>query len=101
MKATIDDGIDDVCFTPLGKTDFMTWKTSLSANFTDGILIIHEGRIIARGTLEELRAQADAGEAHLEEIFLQLTAEKVATASPAERENSSESNTGIFAPPSR
>ncbi len=39
----------------------------------DLIAIIHEGRIIARGTMEELRAQADAGEAHLEEIFLKVT----------------------------
>ena len=39
----------------------------------DEIAIIHEGRIIARGTMEELRSQADAGEAHLEEIFLKVT----------------------------
>jgi len=39
----------------------------------DAIAILHEGRIIARGTLEELRTQADAGEAHLEEIFLKVT----------------------------
>jgi len=39
----------------------------------DLIAIIHEGRIIARGTMEELRRQADAGEAHLEDIFLKVT----------------------------
>ena len=39
----------------------------------DVLAIIHEGSIIARGTMEELRAQADAGEAHLEEIFLKVT----------------------------
>jgi ABC-2 type transport system ATP-binding protein len=39
----------------------------------DTIAIIHEGRILARGTLEDLRRQADAGEAHLEEIFLKVT----------------------------
>ncbi|MGD8361813.1 MAG: ABC transporter ATP-binding protein, partial [Gemmatimonadota bacterium] len=39
----------------------------------DAIAIIHEGRILARGTLEDLRRQADAGEAHLEEIFLKVT----------------------------
>ncbi len=39
----------------------------------DLIAIIHEGRIIARGTMEELRSQADAGEAHLEDIFLKVT----------------------------
>ena len=39
----------------------------------DVLAIIHEGDIIARGTMDELRGQADAGEAHLEEIFLKVT----------------------------
>jgi ABC-2 type transport system ATP-binding protein len=39
----------------------------------DVLAIIHQGTIIARGTMEELRAQADAGEARLEEIFLRVT----------------------------
>ncbi|MFC1791185.1 ABC transporter ATP-binding protein [Gemmatimonadota bacterium] len=39
----------------------------------DLIAIIHEGDIIAQGTMDELRGQADAGEAHLEEIFLKVT----------------------------
>lgn len=39
----------------------------------DEIAIIHEGTIIARGTMEELRAQVDDGGAHLEEIFLKVT----------------------------
>jgi ABC-2 type transport system ATP-binding protein len=39
----------------------------------DAIAIIHEGNILAQGTLDDLRTQADAGEAHLEEIFLKVT----------------------------
>ncbi|MGI9627224.1 MAG: ABC transporter ATP-binding protein [Longimicrobiales bacterium] len=39
----------------------------------DEIAIIQNGVIAARGTLSELRSQADAGEAHLEEIFLKVT----------------------------
>lgn len=39
----------------------------------DRLAIIHEGRLIAQGTMEELRRQAGAGEAHLEEIFLKVT----------------------------
>jgi ABC-2 type transport system ATP-binding protein len=39
----------------------------------DAIAIIHQGKIIARGTMEQLRREADAGEAHLEEIFLKVT----------------------------
>jgi ABC-2 type transport system ATP-binding protein len=39
----------------------------------DDLAIIHRGRILARGTMEELRRQAQAGEAGLEEIFLRVT----------------------------
>ena len=38
--------IDAVRFTPLGKTEAMTWGQSLSANFTDGIVVLHKGRIV-------------------------------------------------------
>jgi ABC-2 type transport system ATP-binding protein len=39
----------------------------------DDLAIIHEGSVIARGTMEELRSQSQAGEADLEEIFLKVT----------------------------
>jgi len=39
----------------------------------DVLAIIHEGSVIARGTMEELRNQAEAGQAGLEEIFLKVT----------------------------
>ena len=38
--------LDSVSFTPLGKTESMTWAQSLSANFTDGIVVLHKGRIV-------------------------------------------------------
>ncbi|RMH21681.1 MAG: ABC transporter ATP-binding protein [Gemmatimonadetes bacterium] len=39
----------------------------------DRIAIIREGEVIAQGTMDELRAQLDAGGAHLEELFLKVT----------------------------
>ena len=39
----------------------------------DRIGIISGGNVIALGTMDDLRAQAHAGEAHLEEIFLKVT----------------------------
>jgi len=39
----------------------------------DDLAIIHEGSVVARGTMDELRTQAQAGEADLEEIFLKVT----------------------------
>jgi hypothetical protein len=38
--------IDAVTFTPLGKSEPMTWAQSLGANFTDGIVVLHKGRVV-------------------------------------------------------
>lgn len=46
LTYAIDEGIDAVSFTPLGGGDPMTWEESLSANYTDGVLILHKGRVV-------------------------------------------------------
>jgi CubicO group peptidase (beta-lactamase class C family) len=46
LTYAIDDGIDAVAFTPMGGEKPMTWEESLRANYTDGILIIHEGQVV-------------------------------------------------------
>ncbi|MGH9176136.1 MAG: serine hydrolase domain-containing protein, partial [Vicinamibacterales bacterium] len=38
--------IDGITFQPLGRSDSMTWADSLLANYTDGILVLHRGRIV-------------------------------------------------------
>jgi hypothetical protein len=61
LSYAIDDGIDTVRFKPLGGDKAMTWKESLSANYTDGILIIHKGRIVYEryfGCLNEMGKHA-------------------------------------------
>lgn len=46
LEAAIDPAIDQITFTPTGQTKPMTWKDSLAANFTDGIVVLHKGRIV-------------------------------------------------------
>ena len=46
LEYAIDDGIDAVSFTPMGGEKPMTWEESLPANYTDGILVLHKGRIV-------------------------------------------------------
>lgn len=46
LSYAIDNNIDAITFRPLGSEDEMTWAESLSANYTDGILILHKGRIV-------------------------------------------------------
>jgi ABC-2 type transport system ATP-binding protein len=56
-----------------GKTVFFsTHILEVAEKFCDRIGIIHRGRLIAHGTLEELRDQAK-GQESLEKIFLELT----------------------------
>lgn len=38
--------IDALQFTPLGAEQPMTWAASLAANYTDGIVVLHRGRIV-------------------------------------------------------
>lgn len=38
--------LDAVRFVPLGGTAPMTWAESLAANYTDGIVVLHRGRIV-------------------------------------------------------
>ena len=56
LSYAIDKSIDSVRFTPLGSDKPMTWKQSLEVNYTDGVLIIHAGRVVYEwysGCLEE------------------------------------------------
>jgi len=57
-----------------GGTVFLSTHTlEVAEALCDRIAIISVGKIIALGSMEELRAQAHAGGAHLEEIFLKVT----------------------------
>jgi ABC-2 type transport system ATP-binding protein len=57
-----------------GATVFMsTHILEVAERMCDRAGIIHEGRLIALGTMDELRKNSASGQATLEEIFLQLT----------------------------
>ena len=38
--------LDAVSFTPLGKDTPMTWGQAFDANYTDGVVVMHKGRIV-------------------------------------------------------
>jgi ABC-2 type transport system ATP-binding protein len=61
-------------FVDYGGTVFLSTHTlEVAEALCDRIAIINQGEIIASGTMDELRTQAEAGGAHLEEIFLKVT----------------------------
>jgi len=46
LRQALDSSIDAVRFTPLGSSESMTWGQSLAANYTDGIVVLHQGRVV-------------------------------------------------------
>jgi ABC-2 type transport system ATP-binding protein len=61
-------------FTAAGGTVFLSTHTlEVAEALCDRIAILHDGKIRAMGTMDELRSEAAAGTAGLEEIFLKLT----------------------------
>ncbi|MDJ0841931.1 MAG: serine hydrolase [Acidobacteriota bacterium] len=40
------DGLNSLTFTPMGGDKPMTWGEAFEANFTDGIVVLHRGRIV-------------------------------------------------------
>ena len=55
---------------------FSTHTTELAEQVCDRVAIVDQGRVLAEGTLEELRTRVAAGSATLEQIFLRLTDEE-------------------------
>ena len=46
LPIALDRGIDGVTFTPLGGKQPMTWEAAFDANYSDGVLVLHRGRIV-------------------------------------------------------
>lgn len=64
--------LDAVTFCPSGQSDLMTWEQSLAANFTDGILVLHRGRVVYERYFGVL-------DAHTQHLAFSVTKSFVAT----------------------
>jgi len=45
-SVALNQRIDALRFVPLGAAEPMTWEQSLAANYTDGIVVLHRGRVV-------------------------------------------------------
>ena len=63
-----------------GTVVMTTHILDVAERMAERIGVLAGGRLIAEGTLEELRGQAGTGRANLEDIFLDLVAERSAAA---------------------
>ncbi len=46
FEENIDPKIENINFLPIGQQKKMSWKESLEKNYTDGIIILHKGKIV-------------------------------------------------------
>ena len=46
LPAALDSTLDQVTFTPLGADKKMSWNEAFDANYTDGIIVLHHGRVV-------------------------------------------------------
>lgn len=46
LPLALDAGIDAVRFTPLGGGQPITWAEAFDVNYSDGLLVLHHGRIV-------------------------------------------------------
>ena len=61
LSYELDKNIDAIPFIPTGSNRPMTWRQSLDANYTDGIMILHHGKVVyerQNGCLNELGKHA-------------------------------------------
>ena len=54
LSYNLDKKIDSLTFTPWNSTKKMTWEESLWANYTDGMIILHKGKVVYERYFSEL-----------------------------------------------
>ena len=64
------DDIDGLTFTPLGGDRPMTWRESLDANYTDGIIVLHRGRVVYERYFGVLKPEGQHGAMSVTKTFV-------------------------------
>lgn len=70
LERALRDDIDTLRFIPLGSSETMTWEESLSANYTDGIVVLHRGRIVYERYLGVLKEDGQHGAMSVTKSFV-------------------------------
>lgn len=55
LRYALDPQVDAVTFTPWGSSQPLTWRESLGRNYTDGILVLHHGKVVYERYFGELQ----------------------------------------------
>ena len=70
LPVALRSDIDGLRFTPLGSPQTMTWRQSLDANYTDGIVVLHRGRIVYERYFGVLKPDGEHGAMSVTKTFI-------------------------------
>ncbi len=70
LPVALREDIDAVTFTPLGASRAMTWRQSLDANYTDGIVVLHKGRVVYERYFGVLKPEGQHGAMSVTKTFV-------------------------------
>ncbi len=70
LQQTLREDIDALSFVPLGAAAPMTWKQSLQANYTDGIVVLHRGKVVYERYLGVLKPDGQHGAMSVTKTFM-------------------------------
>ena len=70
LKKKLHDDIDTVTFNPLGSDTVMTWSQSLEENYTDGIIVLHRGRVVYERYFGVLKPEGHHGAMSVTKTFV-------------------------------
>jgi len=70
LERKLRSDIDVVTFVPLGGGAPMTWEQALQANYTDGVLILHRGRVVYERYFGVLKPEGQHGAMSVTKTFV-------------------------------
>lgn len=70
LPVALCEDIDELRFTPLGSDRTMSWRESLDANYTDGIVVLHRGRVVYERYFGVLRPEGQHGAMSVTKTFV-------------------------------
>ncbi|NOG31908.1 serine hydrolase [Halomonas sp. TBZ9] len=70
LDKRLDEGIDDLTFTPTQSDTPMTWAQSLQENYTDGIVVLHQGDIVYERYFGVMKPEGQHGAMSVTKTFI-------------------------------
>ena len=70
LPMALREDLDGITFQPWGADRAMSWRASLDANYTDGILVLHRGRVVYERYVGVLTAQGQHGAMSVTKTFV-------------------------------